>query len=130
MSCFIFPSSFCKDLESLVGRYWWGKSNLQRGIRWCAWKGLCAPKELGGLGFRDFSKMNIALMAKQDWHLLTNPDSLVAHVLKAKYHPSSSFMEASLGNNSSYLWRSLWACKGLLNMGCSRLVGDGLPFPF
>lgn len=74
---------------------------------------------MGGLGFRDFSKMNISLLAKQGWRLLSNPDSLVSRVLKAMYYSATSFMDAPLGNNPSYLWCSLWATKGLLCKGCS-----------
>lgn len=125
MSCFLFPSSFCKELEALFNRYWWGKGNLKRGIHWSSWEALCESKEGGGLGFRSLSKLNIALLAKQDRHLMNNLDSLVARVIKAKYYPTTSFMESKLGHTPSYLWRSIWASNELLRMGCRWCVGDG-----
>ena len=36
-------------------------------------------------------------------------NSLVYHVFKAKYFPNCGFVEASLGANPSYVWRSLMA---------------------
>lgn len=61
-----------------------------------AWPQLFQPKKQGGLGFRDLCAFNLALLAKQRWRLLTNPDSLLARVLEAKYYPHGNFLEANL----------------------------------
>jgi hypothetical protein len=53
----------------------------------------CAKLE-GGLGFRDLVLFNKALLAKQGWPLLQNPDSLTAKIFEAKYYENSSFLEA------------------------------------
>lgn len=37
----------------------------KRGIHWCTWASLFELKENEGLGFRDLSKFNIALLAEQ-----------------------------------------------------------------
>ncbi|KAK8369074.1 hypothetical protein V6Z12_A01G087500 [Gossypium hirsutum] len=57
------------------------------------------------MGFRDLSKFNIALLAKQGWRIMENPSSLIAHVLKAKYFNGSNIMEAPLGTNASLIWK-------------------------
>lgn len=51
------------------------------------------------MGFRDLSSFNQALVAKQGWRILHNPDSFMAKVLKAKYSKHTDFMEAKLGSN-------------------------------
>lgn len=38
---------------------------------------MCLPKVLGGLGIRSLSRMNIALLARQGWNLLTDAPSFV-----------------------------------------------------
>ena len=38
-----------------------------------------------GLGFRNIWDFNLAMLEKEGWKLLTNPNSLVARLLKAKY---------------------------------------------
>ncbi|KAH9778582.1 reverse transcriptase domain-containing protein [Citrus sinensis] len=49
--------------------------------------------------------------SKQCWKLITNPNSLVARILKARYYPRSSFVDATVGFNPSYTWRSIMAAK-------------------
>lgn len=125
MSCFKLPNSFCAEVERIIRNFWWGTSNSDRGIPWKAWKSLCRPKGEGGLGFRDLSLFNSALLAKQLWHLHTHPHSLLARSLKAKYFPSSSIWETSVGFNPSYAWRSMWSSRSLLEMGTRWRIGDG-----
>jgi hypothetical protein len=85
------------------------------------WDGL----RRGGLGFRDLEWFNLALLAKQGWRLIQNPNSLVARILKEKYHPNVKFLEAHMGRKPSYIWRSLWNARQLLAEGLIWRVGDG-----
>ncbi|XP_019184508.1 PREDICTED: uncharacterized protein LOC109179476 [Ipomoea nil] len=101
----------------LMNRYWWGRNDREDGIHWFAWDRMCTPKKFGGLGFKRLHEFNLALLGKQGWRLLTNPDSLVARVFKERYFPATTFYDATLGGNSSYVWRSIMASQGLLNQG-------------
>ncbi|KAA3460796.1 RNA-directed DNA polymerase reverse transcriptase family protein [Gossypium australe] len=65
-------------------------------MHWCNWTSLSLPKTCGGMGFRDLSKFNIALLAKQGWRLVTNLDSLLGRIYKAKYYPHTLFWNATL----------------------------------
>ncbi|KAH1131818.1 hypothetical protein J1N35_003196 [Gossypium stocksii] len=125
MSCFLLPKSFCEELENIVAKFWWQKGHGRKGIYWCQWKYMYRSKEEGGLSFRSMAKFNVSLLAKQGWRLLTNPKSLVARVLKAKYFPNRDFLNSRLGNNSSYTWKSIWASKGILEKGICWKVGRG-----
>jgi hypothetical protein len=44
-------------------------------------------KTIGGLDFRDLVIFNQALLAKQGWLIIQNPNSFVSRLLSAKYHP-------------------------------------------
>jgi hypothetical protein len=77
------------------------------GIHWMSWEKMDRSKRIGGMGFRDLNYFNKALLAKQGWRLCQNPSSLLGSILKAKYFPNSSFLEASLGKRPSYAWRSI-----------------------
>jgi hypothetical protein len=79
----------------------------------------------GGMGFKDLTLFNQALLARQGWRLMQNPDSLVSRLLKAKYFLHHSFLESSVKHNSSYIWRSICASKDVLVAGLGWRVGTG-----
>lgn len=54
-------------------------------------------KRKRGSWFQNMSQFNITLLAKQGWHLINYPNSLVVRVLKAKYYPYVDFNNAQLG---------------------------------
>ncbi|KAK9684945.1 hypothetical protein RND81_10G244700 [Saponaria officinalis] len=102
MSVFKLPSKFCDELRSFVTKFWWGASNGKKKILWMPWHKLYKPKCRGGLGFRDFQKFNMALLGKHAWRLATENEGLMTRVLKSRYFPNTSYMEAELGSNPSY----------------------------
>lgn len=83
------------------------------------------PKQDGGMGIRNFEIFNRALLAKQAWRLITMPNSFMTRVLKAKYFPTTSFMEANEHSNISFTWRSILSVKNLISKGLCRVIGDG-----
>ncbi|KAL4284008.1 hypothetical protein GQ457_16G028620 [Hibiscus cannabinus] len=125
MQCFLLPKSLCDKLEIAMNRFWWKNTASKNGIHWCSWNVMATPKHYGGMGFRDISKFNVALLAKQGWRILSNPSSLLARVLKARYFPRTDFLSAQLGSTPSYTWRSIYSAKGLLEKGLGWRIGTG-----
>jgi len=82
-------------------------------------------KKKGGMGFRDLEIFNLALLAKQGWRLIQQPDSLLSRIMCEKYYPNSSFLQASLRHNPSYAWRSIFASKDILKKGLQWRIGNG-----
>ena len=82
-----------------------------------SWDNLCKPKVDGGMGFKQLKPFNLALLAKQGWRLQMGQNSLVYHAFKARYFPTCDFVDESLSNNPSYVWRSIMASLSLCNMG-------------
>ncbi|KAH9695348.1 putative reverse transcriptase/RNA-dependent DNA polymerase [Citrus sinensis] len=125
MSVFKLPASICEDIQKAIARFWWGSSSDRRGIHWAKWEKLCQAKMRGGMGFRDFSCFNQALIAKQGWRIIQHPESLMARVLKAKYFNQSSFMEAKLGSRPSFVWRSILWGRQIMQKGLRWKIGSG-----
>lgn len=46
--------------------------------------------------------VNMALLAKQGWHILQNLESVLSWALRGGYYPGCSFMDATLGGYVSY----------------------------
>ncbi|XP_058222864.1 uncharacterized mitochondrial protein AtMg00310-like [Rhododendron vialii] len=107
MSCFKLPEGLCHQIEAAMARFWWGQKCDERKIHWMKWSRLCNPKFKGGLGFRDLTSYNLALLAKQGWRIIMSPGCLLAQILKSRYFKDSLFMEAELGSNPSWVWRSI-----------------------
>ncbi|XP_058766718.1 uncharacterized mitochondrial protein AtMg00310-like [Vicia villosa] len=125
MSVFILPDTLVEDIEKMLNAFWWGGASNNKGIRWLAWDSLTYPKNEGGLRFRDFKAFNMAMVAKQGWHIMNNQNTLFSKVFKAKYFPNSSFLAADLGTNPSLVWRSLWTARQVLVLGSRWRIGDG-----
>lgn len=80
---------------------------------------------MGGIGFRDVELFNLALLARQVWRLLQDPESLSARVLRARYFPEGNILDAALGAHPSQVWRSLMEGKELLVLGLIKRIGSG-----
>ena len=75
----------------------------------------------------------VSLKIKGEWVLETSTllrliqggHSLFVKVYKARYFPNCSFMEAEIGCNPSFVWRSLLGARELIRAGTLWHVGDG-----
>ena len=61
----------------------------------------------------------------QAWRLYTNPDTIWARVLKAKYFPHSSMFDDTRRVRMSHIWTAFRHGIKLLCEGMSWIVGDG-----
>jgi hypothetical protein len=86
-------------------------------IHWMSWEKMGTSKNQGRLGFRDLVTFNKALLAKQFWRILQNPDSLVTAIMKAKYFPYGTMLDANLGSRPSMAWRSILSSKDIIRSG-------------
>jgi hypothetical protein len=125
MSCFRIPVGICDRMKNSVADNWWGFENGQKKMHWKPWEWMTAPKSLGGMGFRDFVIFNQAMLGRQCWRVLTEPDSLCARVLKGRYFPNSDFWSAARPRSASYTWRNILFGRELLVKGVRWSIGDG-----
>ncbi|VFQ91221.1 unnamed protein product [Cuscuta campestris] len=90
------------------------------GIHWLLWQRMSMPKQFGGQGFRRIRDFNVAMIGKQGWRLMVNPNSLVGRVFKL-LDPRGlllSLTAASVGHRKNR-W-SMFSFSVLL----LRLLGD------
>ena len=65
------------------------------------------------------------MLGKQGWRLLTNLNSLVVQLFKARYYLKTSFAEALLRSKPSYVWRSILAAQLAIVQGSRVQIGRG-----
>ena len=89
------------------------------------WQDLCKPKLHGGMGVKDLSWFNDALLAKHIWRHLHDHQSLFYLVFKSKIFPDCSVMEAREPRNISYAWRSILRGRDVIKRRAAWRIGSG-----
>lgn len=126
MNVFLLPLGVIREIEKELTRFYWKTSqNSTSQIHWMAWERLTRHKHVGGLGFKSLRDFNLAMLAKQCWRLITNPESLVARIYKAKYYADSDFMQAKLGGSPSFILRSIMEARSVITAGSVWRIGTG-----
>ena len=115
MSCFHLPNSLSKRIQSALTRFWWDSNSEKKKMSWISWKRMTKSFKTGGLGFRDITTFNRALLAKLCWRILQNPSCLLAKVLLGKYCRNSSILDSKVKNSASHGWRSICMGRDLLS---------------
>lgn len=82
-------------------------------------------KKDGGLGFKDITNFNDALLAKVSWRILQSPSCLLARTLMRKYCRSSSFLDCSVSASASHGWRGICLGRDLLKSQLGKVIGSG-----
>ncbi|KAL8106160.1 hypothetical protein AgCh_029823 [Apium graveolens] len=80
---------------------------------------------MGGFRFRKLNGFNNSMLNKQAWRLLNVENRLVTETMKVRYYPRTNFIDAKLGANPSFMWRSIIASQEALKQGCRRKIEDG-----
>ena len=125
MSCFKLPSTLCHEIEIMVRKFWWGQRGERRKIHWVRWDDLCCRKNDGGMGFKDLTLFNEAMLAKLAWRLLHDYNSLFFRVFKARFFPSGTILDAKDSVSASYAWRSILKGRDVIQKGALWRVGNG-----
>lgn len=126
MNVFLIPISVTDELQKMMNSFWLGsKKDGAKGINWLHLDKLCVDKTNGGLGFQNLEGFNMAMLRKQGWRLISDPNTLVSQLLKDKYYPNADFVKVNLGYCPSYTWRSTWSSRVILAEGLRFKIEDG-----
>ncbi|GAA0143828.1 hypothetical protein LIER_04421 [Lithospermum erythrorhizon] len=107
-------------MNKVMAIFFWKDSEVDKGIHSKAWDTLCLDKNEGGLGSKDLECMKLALLGKKG-----RQASLLFKVLKGRYFKRTFFLNAKIGSNPSFGWRSLLEGCKVLTRGVRWRVGDG-----
>ncbi|PNX59052.1 ribonuclease H, partial [Trifolium pratense] len=79
------PVKVWRQLVTIQRNFLWGGSSKRAKICWVKWDDICRPKNEVGLGIRDLRFVNISLLAKWRWKLLTYEPDVWKDVVIARY---------------------------------------------
>lgn len=125
-STFKIPIFSCNKIDSLIRQFWWNsKENSKRFLAFRSWEEICLPKDFGGLGYRYFHNLNLALLSKLGWNLATQTDKIWFSILLSKYCQTSNLMNAISKPGDSFVWKGICKLKELLKLEISYQIGNG-----
>jgi hypothetical protein len=101
------PIHVWKKIRRLQREFLWGGRRDKTRIPWIKWDVVCLPKRMGGLGVRDVRVVNISLLAKWRWRLLSNDNAIWKDVIRCKYG-EAAIGKVELGDNCKPWFSSLW----------------------
>jgi hypothetical protein len=79
------PTKVWKEVVKIQRSFLWGGLAKRNKTCWVKWNDICKPKREGGLGIRDLRLINLSLLAKWRWKLLSNDRDVWKDVIFTKY---------------------------------------------
>ena len=68
---FLLPKEVVKEINRVLKNFLWSNSDTSNGRAKVAWSTIYKAKTHGGLGLKDLSAWNIALLVKHIWNVAT-----------------------------------------------------------
>jgi len=97
--------------------FWWSfPRNKSRNLSLKSWSSLCLPKDQGGLGFRLMKDINLSLITKLGWKLLTDHDNLWVSLFNRKYIKYGNLLACPL-SFGSFIGNGIKAILPILTLG-------------
>jgi hypothetical protein len=98
------PTKVWKEVVKIQRSFLWGGLAKRNKTCWVKWNDICKPKREGGLGIRDLRLINLSLLAKWRWNILSNDREVWKDVIFTKYGLSNQ------GNLQASCIASTWWC--------------------
>ena len=133
MAIFRMPKGVRHQIQTIMRWFFWQGTRLSesRGVALVAWRTVCCPKSLGGLGIRHLRHTNTALLAKWVNRIMQQAKDLVVVVLRDSYGAAIDWETWSTPRRGDSAFM-----QGLRPVFTSRQpnfrprVGDGTSFSF
>lgn len=96
-------------IDWISRRFIWGRENAGRKLSLISWETICTPKAGGGLGLKNLTDTNNALLVKIGWNVLASAHCLWIRVLGSKYGLASDIVPLTLNlwKITSRIWTSM-----------------------
>lgn len=124
MSCFQLPKGLCHNMDKCSLSFWWNSDDSCKSIHWIRKDILQREKSRGVLGFRFFESLNIAMLMKQLWRVLTNSELFISKIFKHKYFRNTALFDIRSKPRDSCVWKSISETIQIFKSGLELLNGN------
>jgi hypothetical protein len=126
------PKKVWKELVKIQRVFLWAGLSKHSKTCWVKWDVICKPKKEGGLGVRNLRLVNVSLLAKWKWKLLSRDDELWKDVVVARYGRDvmgkRRLGEIDVSRTGSSWWRDICFLdkdSDWFNNAVGKKVGNG-----
>src|SRR4051812_42194104 len=124
MGLYLLPEGVHASFDQELSRFFLQARNGRQKYHMVKWADICTPKDLGGLGILASRHMNVALMLKWVWRILTDDGGLWLQLIQAKCLRGRPLLACDRREGSQF-WRSLQDIKHRIRLGMTCSVGHG-----
>ena len=89
LSLFRMPQKICTRRERIQRQFLWGGGSLEKKPHLVKWTTVCTEKKNGGIGLRNFFRLNKVLLCKWSWRFANEKNALWRKVISCKYGETS-----------------------------------------
>uniref|UniRef100_A0A803NXT3 Reverse transcriptase domain-containing protein n=1 Tax=Cannabis sativa TaxID=3483 RepID=A0A803NXT3_CANSA len=109
MATYLFPKTLCHEMDQAIRKFWWmGSESKDRFLALCDWNSLCLPLDRGGLNFKKFGDVNLAL-GRGFWNWLPRNASFGAKgIMAARDLIRNEACWVLADGGKADLWASPW----------------------
>ncbi|KAJ8761992.1 hypothetical protein K2173_006594 [Erythroxylum novogranatense] len=119
------PSHVCSNIDQVIKKFVWNRTDSRRGIHLISWDIVTKPKTTGGLRLRQSRMMNTALLGKLLWTTHEQPNKNWVSLICAKYGKGQTFLEWEKKTNCSKVWLDIIRVRDELRNGYKYRIGLG-----
>ena len=132
MSILPLPRMVRLRLDQVQRNFLWGEGALVQKLHLVKWDTICLERRNGGLGVKNLSIMNKALLCKWSWQFANEKGAWLIEVIRRKYG-EEEVQWVSCNPKEGFgvgLWKNLRQWGYLVSNGFSYVVGDGKRMKF
>ncbi|XP_062102994.1 uncharacterized protein LOC133813986 [Humulus lupulus] len=128
MSIFIFPYKVTAAIDKCCRDFLWGSRGNRTKLHLPSWEKVCLPKKLGGIGFREGKKWNMALMAKYIWASSSKQDCLWVRWINSIYLKDHNIWSIPIKQDMSWHFKKLLKLRQITDEESLRQAEKGGKF--
>lgn len=126
MASLLFTKAEQRKLEGIITNFFWGdRSDGKRSPHLLQTRILKLPRKLGGIGLRDISATNKALLAKSAWRFISEPNTLASKWSNHKYFAGRSDWTPKKTSRASFVWKGILQNIPLITNHLQWQIGNG-----
>ncbi|GJR56309.1 RNA-directed DNA polymerase, eukaryota, reverse transcriptase zinc-binding domain protein [Tanacetum coccineum] len=106
-SVFLLPKTVIKDINCVLMNFLWNQGEVSRGKAKVAWKNVCKPKAMGGLGLKDLEVWNKCMIIKHLWNIANDKKSLWVKWVNTVKLQGNNIWAINEDVNNSWGWKNI-----------------------